>query len=80
MKCLVGAFSTERIMSKQGATYHTTISQMVQYLGMKLKTQRELEVLVNVYKVQLCSIPASTIFRRGDGTAPPIIPYRVKIH
>ena len=27
MKCLVGAFSTERIMSKQGATYHTIISE-----------------------------------------------------
>ena len=41
-----------------------------QYLDMKLETQRELEVLVNVCKVQLCSIPESTIFRRGDGTDP----------
>ena len=50
----------------------------VQYLGMKLKTQRELEVLVNVCKVQLCSITASTIFRRGGRYPPPIIPYQVK--
>ena len=43
----------------------------VQYLGIKLKRQRELDVLVNVCKVQLCSIPASTIFRRGGRYRPP---------